>query len=164
MEEVRIRPVASADQSWIRPWLREHWGGETMVVREKVYEPADLSGFVAERVGEPVGLVTHRVDGSECEVMSLDSLLPNQGIGTALLARVVEAARAAGCRRLSLVTTNDNLNALRFYQKRGFRLAALRPGAVELGRRLKPEIPLVGEHGIPLRDELELELRLDDRR
>ena len=161
MGEVRIRAIVSADRGWIRSWLRQHWGSESMVVRETVYEPADLPGFVAERDGEPVGLVTYRVDGAECEVMSVDSLLPNRGIGTALLARVEAAARAAGCRRLSLVTTNDNLNALRFYQKRGLVLVALRPGAVERGRRLKPEIPLVGEHGIPIRDELELELRLD---
>ena len=161
MDEVGIRPIVSADRGWIRSWLRQHWGSETMVVRETVYEPADLPGFVAERHGEPVGLVTYRVDGAECEVMSVDSLLPNRGIGTALLARVEAAARVAGCRRLSLVTTNDNLNALRFYQKRGVVLVALRPGAVERGRRLKPEIPLVGEHGIPIRDEIEIELRLD---
>ena len=163
MDDVTIRAIEDGDRGWIRALLRDHWGAETMVVRETVFEPADLPGFVAERGGEPVGLVTYRVDGTEGEVMSLDSLLPNRGIGTALLTRVEAAARAAGCSRVSLVTTNDNLNALRFYQRRGFRLVALRPGAVERGRRLKPEIPLVGEHGIPLRDEIELELRLDDR-
>ena len=162
VDEVRIRPIAGADRGWIRSWLREHWGSEAMVVRETVYHPADLPGFVAERAGESVGLVTYRVDGAECEVMSLDSLVPNRGIGTALLSRVEGAARAAGCRRLSLVTTNDNLHALRFYQKRGFALAALRPGAVERGRWLKPEIPLVGDDGIPLRDEIELEKGLPD--
>jgi ribosomal protein S18 acetylase RimI-like enzyme len=56
------------------------------------------------------------------------------------------------------VTTNDNVDALRFYQRRGFRLAALRAGAVEDARaRLKPEIPWTGADGIELRDELELE-------
>jgi hypothetical protein len=63
--------------------------------------------------------------------------------------------------RLWLVTTNDNVDALRFYQRRGFRLAELRPEAVTLSRRaLKPEIPMVGAHGIELRDELELDLEL----
>lgn len=70
-------------------------------------------------------------------------------------------ARRAGCTRLWLVTTNDNLDALRFYQRRGFRLSRLRPGAVDLSRQtLKPEIPEVGTFGIAIRDELELELDL----
>jgi hypothetical protein len=57
-----------------------------------------------------------------------------------------------------VLTTNDNVDALRFYQRRGFRLAELHPGAVDEARaRLKPEIPRVGDHGIPLRDELMLE-------
>lgn len=74
------------------------------------------------------------------------------GTGTALVEAV---AGDAGARRLRLVTTNDN--ALRFYQRRGFRLAELHVGAVDEARRLKPTIPTIGDHGIPLRDELVLE-------
>ncbi len=62
-----------------------------------------------------------------------------------------------GCRRLHVVTTNDNVDALRFYQKRGFVLCELRRDAITAGRRLKPTIPWLGTYGIPLRDELELE-------
>jgi hypothetical protein len=58
-----------------------------------------------------------------------------------------------------LTTTNDNLDALRFYQRRGFRISAVRPRAVERARAtLKPEIPEVGAYGIPVRDEIDLEL------
>jgi N-acetylglutamate synthase-like GNAT family acetyltransferase len=78
-----------------------------------------------------------------------------------LIEAVAAAARASGCRRVWLITTNDNLTALAFYQKRGFVLTALHPNAVAASRKLKPEIPLVAENGIPIRDELELELRLD---
>ena len=71
------------------------------------------------------------------------------------------AAREAGCRRLWLVTTNDNVDALRFYQRRGFRLTELQAGAVDVSRAtLKPSIPEVGDHGIPIRDELVLERSL----
>ncbi|MEW5718069.1 MAG: GNAT family N-acetyltransferase, partial [Chloroflexota bacterium] len=83
------------------------------------------------------------------------------GIGSALIDAVKLRARQAGCKRLWLITTNDNLTALRFYQKRGFTLAALHRNALEESRKIKPEIPLVGEHGIPLRDEIELEMMLD---
>jgi GNAT superfamily N-acetyltransferase len=96
--------------------------------------------------------------------MSLDSLRERRGIGSALVEAVTGLARAAGCACLTLVTTNDNLNAPRFYQKRGFRLRALRPGAVDAARReLRPEIPLVGEHGIHIRDEIELEMEIQAR-
>jgi GNAT superfamily N-acetyltransferase len=84
-------------------------------------------------------------------------MVEGQGVGTLLVESVQEAARAAGCRRFFLITTNDNLNALRFYQRRGFRLAALRPGAVDASRQIKPSIPLTGEYGIAIHDELELE-------
>ena len=76
----------------------------------------------------------------------------------ALIAAVKDIAGRAGCTRLWVITTNDNVDALRFYQRRGFTLAALHAGAVDESRaRLKPEIPVFGDHGIPLRDELELE-------
>jgi len=62
------------------------------------------------------------------------------------------------CPRLWLVTTNDNVDALRFYQRRGFCLVCVHRGAVDHSRaHLKPEIPLAGNNRIPLRDELELE-------
>jgi ribosomal protein S18 acetylase RimI-like enzyme len=110
---------------------------------------------------ELVGVATYVVDGPACELLTLHAETRRTGIGTSLIAAVVDAARAAGCRRLWVVTTNDNVDALRFYQRRGFRLVELRAGAVDRSRaELKPEIPVVGDHGIPLRDELELELAL----
>ena len=98
--------------------------------------------------------------GDSCEIVSLDSLVSGIGIGSALVAAAQAMARSAGCRRLWLITTNDNLAALRFYQKRGFRLVAVHVGAVDGARRLKPEIPAVGLDGIALHDELELEFVL----
>ena len=163
-ENVRLRPLADADRAWAADLWRERWGGTTMVTRGTTHHVGDLLGFVAAigtTEGEAlVGLVTYRIDGNACEIVSLDSLREGQGIGSALIAAVVEAATAAGATRLWLVTTNDNLAALRFYQKRGFALAALRRGAVTEARRLKPTIPLIGLDGIPLRDEIELELPL----
>ena len=97
---------------------------------------------------------------TDCEIVSIDSLRENEGIGTALIEKVVEEAKANQCRRVHLTTTNDNLRGLGFYQKRGFQLCALRVNAMEEARKLKPEIPLIGENGIPLRDEIELEILL----
>lgn len=108
-----------------------------------------------------VGLATYVVDGDACELLTLHARDRFAGVGTALVEAVIAEARSAGCGRLWLVTTNDNVDALRFYQRRGFKLTQLRPGAVDTSRQtLKPEIPLVGEHGIPLTDELELRMAL----
>jgi len=112
------------------------------------------------REGRPIGLVTYRIDGDECEITTLNSLVEGIGIGSALVAAIKDAAVSAECKRLWLITTNDNLPALRFYQKRGFLLVAVHRNALQQSRRLKPEIPLVGRDGIPLRDEIELEMLL----
>ena len=102
------------------------------------------------------GVVTYLIEADACEVVSIDAVVQGEGVGTALLEAACEAAAAAGCRRVRLITTNDNVDALRFYQRRGFALSELRPGAVDESRRMKPQIPLVGAHGIPIRDELVL--------
>jgi GNAT superfamily N-acetyltransferase len=129
-----------------------------MILRGEVYHPAGHAGFAAEdEEGAPVGLVTYSIEGKGCVLLSIDSLRPRLGIGGALVEAVVTAARVAGCRRLHLVTTNDNLEALGFYQRRGFTLCCLVPGAVALARQLKPSIPLVAKNGIPIRDEMTLE-------
>lgn len=107
-----------------------------------------------------VGLTTYEVAESECELVTIDAFRAREGIGSALFSAVREAAATHGCIRLWLITTNDNLEALGFYQRMGMRLVAVHQGAVDAGRRLKPAIPLIGEHGIPIHDELELELEL----
>jgi ribosomal protein S18 acetylase RimI-like enzyme len=106
-------------------------------------------------------LVTYLIRGRDCEIVTLNSLQQGIGIGSALVDTVRQLAIAQGCRRLWLITTNDNLPALGFYQKKGFHLVRVYPGMVDASRKVKPQIPLLGMNGIPIRDEIELELRLD---
>lgn len=128
-----------------------------MVAREEMFDLTALPALVAWIDDRRVGVATLRGDPSgDSELMSLDSLEEGRGVGSALIEAACEWARSAGARSLRVVTTNDNLRALGLYQRRGFRLAALRCGAVDRGRRLKPEIPEVGQGGIPIHDELEL--------
>jgi GNAT superfamily N-acetyltransferase len=156
---VNVRPVGDGDRSWVRATLRERWG-EIVVSRGAVHDATALPGFLAEEDGAPVGLLTYRVDGDECEVVTVDAFPEGAGAGTALVEAAAVAAREAGCRRLWLITTNDNLRALRFYQRRGFHLFAVHRDALDRSRELKPSIPEVGIDGIPLRNELELERSL----
>jgi ribosomal protein S18 acetylase RimI-like enzyme len=157
MAAPRVRPIADADRPALARLVRELWGTDIVVGHGVVFTPADLPGLLAERDGETVGLLTYEIDGDTLEVVTIDAFPPGAGTGTALLDAAVDVARSAGCRRVWLMTTNDNLDALRFYQRRGFRLAGLRPGALAASRALKPEIPETGAYGIPLRDELDLE-------
>src|SRR5205823_203307 len=106
------------------------------------------------------GLATFRFTADDCELVTLDALRPREGIGSALLDGVAALAAQRGCRRVWLITTNDNLTAIRFYQRRGMRLVAVHAGAVDEARQIKLSIPMTGEHGIPIRDELEFKLVL----
>lgn len=160
MNAYTIHPLTPGDRDWVRALVAARWGAPTVVAHGVVYDPAVLPGFYALCQGERVGLVTCHLAGDACEIVTLDSLREGIGIGTALIAAVREMAKAAGCRRLWLITTNDNLPALRFYQKRGFRLAAVHPGAVDAARQIKPQIPLIGLDSIPIHDEIVLELAL----
>ena len=155
-----LRPLTKGDLPRLRQFWIEHWGGEEMVSRGHVYGPDGLEGFVIEDGNEWIGLLTYLVKDQECEVTSLDSLREGQGIGSSLLGKAIEEARARGCRRLFLITTNDNLNALGFYQKRGFEIVAIYRGAIHESRKIKPSISLIGMNNIPLRDEIELEILL----
>jgi DNA-3-methyladenine glycosylase I len=155
-----VRPLRPQERGQVADLIASRWGSDVVVVHGTAYRPSELSGFVAMSASEWVGLVTYRIAEGSCEIVSLDSLRPGIGVGTALLETVEQAARQAGCMRMWLITTNDNLTALRFYQRRGFSLVAVHRGAVEQARRLKPEIPAIGQEGTPIRDEIELELWL----
>ena len=158
---IRVRSRAGADEPAVAPFLERWWSSE-VARRGELLRPLEHPGLVAEdSSGLLLGVLTYVVRGEACEVLTLHADERGRGVGTALLAEVRRVAADAGCRRLWLITTNDNVDALRFYQRRGFRLEALHAGAVDESRaRLKPEIPSVGEYGIPLRDELELEADL----
>ncbi len=156
MSNITTRTVAPGERNWVESLVRERWGDASVIAHGVRFYPHDLPGLVALRDGERVGLVTYRIANRSCEIVTIDSLYPGQGIGTALIEGMVRVAQASGCERLWLVTTNDNLDALAFYQKRGFVLSGLHPNALARSRKLKPQIPLTGAHGIPLRDELEL--------
>ena len=158
---IEIHSASDIDPEALQRHVIEAWGAEVVVAHDEAMYPARHPGFVAVREGEIVGHVSYRGEGERCEIVSIDAEPKQGGIGSLLLDAAVGAAREQGYRVVWLTTTNDNLDALRFYQRRGFRLCAVRPGAVDRAREtLKPEIPVIGSYGIRIRDELDLDLRL----
>ena len=160
MPDIHIRPTSSEDADFISRTINRLWGADFLVVKEKVFYPADHPGYIAEEGNEIMGLINYAMADGDCQVLCLHALVEGRVVGSMLIEKVKDIARQNGCRRLWLITTNDNTAALRFYQKVGFQLAALHRGAMERSRQIKPQIPLVGNDGIPIRDEIELEMRL----
>ncbi len=162
MKSFQIRPLYKDDKNWVAGLLKEWWAGPGVVTRGKLHIADELPGFIAVEQDKPAGLITYDISGDRCEIVTMNSLVEGKGIGSALMDAVKDIAVKNGCRRLWLITTNDNTKALRFYQKYGFSLVAVHRNAVEKSRQFKPEIPLTGNDGIPLRDEIELEILLSD--
>jgi GNAT superfamily N-acetyltransferase len=157
---VRVVPSRAEDRPAVERFLRDH---HTLRAarRGELTHPSQHPSVLAWSGDDLVGVATYVVSGTSCELLTLHATERFAGTGSALLAAVRGLAEHAGCTRLWVVTTNDNVDALRFYQRRGFRLTTVRPGAVDASRvTLKPEIPTSGAYGIPLRDELELEMQL----
>lgn len=184
-ETFTLRPLQREDREWVAHFLDEHWGSTQMVTRGRILYGHLLPGFVAERPKPPqdgeeaieeidddateenpivtmekIGLLTYNVEEKECEIISLDSTVREIGIGTQLVNELIDAAKDSKIERIWLITTNDNLPALKFWQKRGFHLTQVHQNAIEQARRLKPQIPITGIEGIPIRDEIELEMIL----
>lgn len=152
-----VGPITDDDRRELRELLDRRWGGRTIVTRARIHDASTLPGFLAREGGRLLGAITLSVEGRDCEVVTFDSLDEGRGVGAVLLGRAEEWAREQGCDRLWLVTTNDNLRAIGFYQRRGFRILAVHPDAVTRSRELKPDIPERGQGGVPVVDEIELE-------
>ncbi|MFC4620588.1 GNAT family N-acetyltransferase [Camelliibacillus cellulosilyticus] len=154
---MKIYAVMEIPKNKIIEFFKLHWGSTKMVISSGVYDCSTLDGFaVLNEEGQIIGLITYVIKDDECEIISLDSTEEGKGIGTALVKEVENLATKKKCQLLKLITTNDNLLALKFYQKRGFILSKIIHNAVEEARKIKPEIPLIGNDGIPIRDEIEL--------
>ncbi len=152
-----IIPVQQLPKLDVLQFFKEHWGSTEMVISSGIYDCSKLEGFVyVDEQKMILGLVTYHIREEECEIISLDSIVEGKGIGSLLIQAVEQNAFEQGCTIITLITTNDNLDALKFYQKRGYHLVEIIQNAVEQARVYKPDIPFIGNDGIPIRDEIRL--------
>jgi ribosomal protein S18 acetylase RimI-like enzyme len=152
-----VRPVREDERARLTELLARSWASSTIVSRGRARDAARLAALVYVDGEDMVGLATHEPMGDDVELVTVAAFRREEG-STALVEAVVDAARQGGARRVRLITSNDNLDALRFYQRRGFRLAAIHCGAIDQARKIKPSIPTVGDYGIPVHNEVELAL------
>ena len=150
--------ISTSDRTLVDEFIRQQWYTTTMIIRGKEVDMTQTEGFYVKEQEDIIGLITYLVSDDVLEVTSLNSLRENQGIGTKLVDAVIREAKDRKLKKILVVTTNDNINAIKFYQKRGFDMARLYHNALDISRKIKPEIPLIGDHSIPLRHEIEFEL------
>lgn len=141
-------------------YIKEEWGGPYIVTKGNLFDTRTLSGFVYAEDGMLKGGILYGLKNGDCEIAALFSMEEGRGVGGGLIRAVVEAARKNRCKRVWLITTNDNTHAIRFYQKQGMTLKAVYINAMEESRKLKPQIPLTGVDGIPILHEFEFEYLL----
>lgn len=159
-----IRESTPADREWGLDVLIREWHGPLIERADEFVDASDLTWLVAELNGDRVGLTTLLFGNEFVEIVTINSLVERQGVGTSLVEASANLAKSRGAHDLRLFTTNDNLHAIGFYQKRGFRLYAIHRDTMTRARVVKPEIPVVGHEGIPIMDEIELRLIFDGPR
>lgn len=157
---MEIKAIDKTNRTQVNSFIKEHWYTTEMVVGGRIVDMSVLEGFVLYNDKNIEGLITYEIIGHSCEIMSLDSVVEKRGYGSMLLEKVVNKAGEKHCNCVHLITTNDNLNALGFYQKRGFDMVEIYRNAVTEARKIKPSIPLIGDFGIPLKHEIELEMNI----
>jgi len=155
--EYSIREKENADNNWINDKLKENWGSSILISRRKKYESSSLDGFIAENNEDKLGMCLYRIANNECEIIVFEAFEQQKGIGTALLNTLIEKCSNSKLKRIWLITTNDNIDALRYYQKHGFEIVCIYRHEIEHSRKMKPEIPIIGNHGIKINDEIEME-------
>jgi ribosomal protein S18 acetylase RimI-like enzyme len=152
-----VRELRETDRPWAAALVARHFGSSAVVARGVLHDTHLLSGMVVVDQGEPIGLLQYRRVADQLEIVVLIACRRRQGAGRRLLDAAKEVARGQACRRLWLITTNDNRSARAFHRALRWRECAIHRGAVTEVRRLKPGIPLIGAAGEPIEDEIEFE-------
>lgn len=135
--------------------LTEEWGNVKIVVHGEWFDLSKSKAFVCIEENKIVGIITYCYKDNKCEITSLVSLKEHCGIGQKLMSLVVDECRLSDMKKIFLVTTNDCIRAYKFYQQFGMELEEVRLNQLDVSRKMKPEIPSIGEDNIPLKHELQ---------
>ena len=161
---MELKRIEKQDRDKTNAFIKKEWGGTLIVLREgEQFELSNAEGFVIYNKEEIIGLITYEIRDRVCEILSLNSKVEGEGIGTQLVEAVKNVARNNNCNKLLVETTNALIRAIAFYQKKGFRLVKIYPDAMKYVREVHPyltEADFMEESGIVSRDLLEFEMEL----
>ena len=158
----RVRSLSIPDRNWVADVLDQYWGSTRIVSRGVIHYAHELPGLMlVDEKDTCYGLIIFNIDQKDCQIIILNSFAEGVGVGTSLVETVIDIARKQMCDRVWLITTNDNIHAFRWWQRRGFEICAVYCNVVNDSRKKKPEIPIIGIDDIPIRDEIEFEMKLE---
>lgn len=152
-----VRAATPGDLPWVRSIITQRWGSVEMVTGGRVKDASAHRALIASADGQDVGLLTYRHEGNDVEIVSIDALISGRGAGRQLLSALQGQVRREQLASIYVYTTNDNVDALAFYQRCGLRMVAIDRDAVTRAREIKPSIPHYADNGIEIRDEVRLE-------
>ena len=89
---VNFHEITADNREAVNEFLKEHWYATTMVLRGEILDMTRVEGFFLEEEGAILALLTYRFDGKVFEILSLDSLRENEGIGTRMVAEAMDMA------------------------------------------------------------------------
>ncbi len=150
--------ITESDRDAVSRFIEQHWSSKVVMSHGRQFYPHLENGFIEQRDNQIVGLLTYHIEDKAMEVLTLNATVDGKGIGSALMLGAIEKARDQACERIWLTTTNDRLRAIGFYQRLGFRMMGINLGMVDEARKIKPEIPKLGERGVRVQDEIVMEL------
>ena len=158
MPPVLVREATDADRAAARELFEQDFGRTKIVAFGEVMDIDAMPALVAVMYTDPSGALAYRLLGDALHIVALatDPMWQRSGVGGYLVAEAELLARRLALSRLVVSTTNDNLPALYFYQRRGYRLTDLVPNNVIAHTHEEQE----GFAGIPVRDEIRLEKRI----
>ncbi|RQO65961.1 GNAT family N-acetyltransferase [Pedobacter sp. KBW06] len=154
-----VEKVTGEEKETVKKLFIDNWNTDFMISNGKIHKIDHLESYLYKNEKGILGIITYCIENNEIEIVSLDSFAENKGIGTALVNTVVQKFKEGGFSRLWLITTNDNLHALKFYQRRNFTISKIHLDAVKKARNIKPSIPLYAENNISIEHEIELSYR-----
>ncbi|RLZ11604.1 GNAT family N-acetyltransferase [Faecalibacter macacae] len=157
---MEIRLTLLEEKNIVKELFIKEWNSDIMISKNQKHFVENLESIIAVVDKEIIGLLTFNIINKQAEIVSLDSFNEGKGIGTKLLDFTLNYFKNLYLDRIWLITSNDNCHAIRFYQKRGWKMVNIHFNAIEEARLLKPQIPMFGYDGIPILHEIEFEYSL----
>lgn len=155
-------PAGASDEAVRIDWYGGERHGLLALFEEAEDSAMQLEAYIGDgrvlvaRVGDDILGHLQLVEGPESGDIELKSMAVaadrrGAGIGTSLVAHAITASRASGYRRMHVATAAADIDNLRFYQRRGFRVSGVEQDVFHADAGYAEGITV---DGIPLRDRV----------